>query len=71
MYHRKSEDVLNVQSSIYGEVVQALVPVVQTDEPCELVTTETILIENRDVKTAYLRGALDSLRPWVNLERFS
>ena len=62
-------DVLDVQSSIAGEVVLALAPMVQTGEPREPVTTETILTRNPDAYTAYLRG-LHFLRVWVNLEDF-
>ena len=69
IYDRKLEDVLDVQSSIAGEVVLALAPVVQTGEPREPVTTETILTRNPDAYTAYLRG-LHFLRVWVNLEDF-
>lgn len=69
IYDRKLEDVLDVQSSIAGKVVQALAPGVQTDEPRELVTTETILTRNPDAYTAYLRG-LHFLRLWVNPEDF-
>ena len=69
IYDRKFEDVLDVQSSIAGEVFLALAPVVQTGEPREPVMTETILTRNPDAYTSYLRG-LHFLRVWVNLEDF-